>query len=132
MGAMRALSAVATGIIKDRDTTVRYEVHRMRETGQERVARPPLVEEFYGLDRARLAALGHALDGPTPSGNRFTGVIHVVQVMYVSNVRCRSKVIDEIDERVASRLLNEVRLPKAGQLAVPVERLQAELDALIP
>jgi len=129
---MKALSAAATGLKKDRDSTVRYEVHRMRESGENGIARQPLVEEFYGLDRARLAAFGHALDGPTPSGDRFTGTICIVQVIYVSGIRCRSQVIDEIDERVASRLLNEIRLPKAAQLAVTLESLQVEVDALIP
>lgn len=129
---MNPLTAAVTGIRKDRDTTVRYEVHRMRESGENGIARQSVVEGFYGLDRARLAALGYALDGPTPNGDRFTGTIHVVQVIYVSGARCKSQVVDEVDERVASRLLNEVRLPNAAQLAISVERLQAEVDGLIP
>ncbi|MGJ0237729.1 hypothetical protein ACQEPB_04295 [Novosphingobium fluoreni] len=124
---MNPLAAATSGIKKDRDTTVRYEVHRMREAGPKGVARAPLVEEFLGLDRARLAAFAHALDGPTPSGDRFTGLIRIVQALYTSGVRCRSEVVDEVDERVASRLLNEVRLPKAGQLAVTIAQLQGEV-----
>lgn len=104
---MSILSAAVTGLRKDRDTTVRYEVHR--ERGRDGGARPPAVEEFYGLDRARIAALGYALDGPTYAGDLFTGEVRVVQVLYSSGVRCRTELIDVVDERVASRLLNEVR-----------------------
>lgn len=132
MACMKNLSAAVTGIRKDRDVTVRYEVHRMRDPGQKGAARPPLVEEFYGLDRARLAALGYGLEGPTGIGDRFTGLINVVQVFYTSGIRCRSEIVDEVDERVASRLLNEVRFPRASELAVRVAHLQAEVDALIP
>jgi hypothetical protein len=127
---MKSLSIASTGIKKERDTTVRYEVNRMRAPGQNGIPRAPLVEEFYGLDRARIAALAHALDGASAAGDRFTGVVQIAQVFYSAGVRCSSAVIDELDERVASRLLNEVRLPKAGQLTVSVEQLQREVDAL--
>lgn len=129
---MDILSAAATGQRKERDSTVRYEVHREREPGAGGMHRKPIVEEFYGLDRARIAALGYALDGPIPIGHRFSGVVRIVQVIYVSGVRCRTELIDVVDERVASRLLNEVKWPHADEMAVPVERLQSSVDALIP
>jgi hypothetical protein len=129
---MKSLAAASTGYIKDRDTTVRYEVHRMREPGQQGVTRPALVEEFYGLDRARLAALAYALDGATVTGDRFTGRVSIVQVLNRGNVCCRTMPIDELDERVAFRLLNEVALPKADDLAFTVEQLQADIDGLRP
>ncbi len=106
---MSILAAAATGTKKGPDATVRYEVHRIREPGQMGAVRLPLVEEFLGLDRARLAALGYGLDGPTAFGERFTGLIRVVQVFYCAGVRGRVEVIDEVDERVAFRFLNEVR-----------------------
>lgn len=129
---MSILSAAATGLRRDRETTVRYEVHREREDGQGGAERPPAVEEFLGLDRARLAALSHALDGPTATGDRFTGAVQIFQVLYHCERPSSPKLIDEIDERVASRLLNEVRLPKARDLAVSVGQLQSEVDALLP
>lgn len=129
---MDLLKIVATGEKKPKDATVRFELHRMRESGAASVDRPPLVEEFLGLDRARLAALGYALDGPTVIGDRFTGEIRIVQVIrHLGSVR-RREVIDEIDERVATRLLNEVRIPRAGDMSVSIDQLQGEVDALIP
>jgi len=129
---MNPLSAAATGLRKDRETTVLYEVHREREDGKRGAPRPPIVEEFHGLDRARLAALSHALDGPTTTGDRFTGSIRIFLVLYHGERPSAPKLIDEIDERVASRLLNEVRLPRACELAVSVGQLQSEVDALLP
>lgn len=129
---MNLLKSAMTGEKKSKDTTVRYEVHRMREAGAGGVERPPIVEEFYGLDRARLAALSYALDGPTASVERFTGVLQVVQVMSHSGVARRHDLIDVIDERVAVRLLNEVRMPHASELSVSIDQLQADVDALIP
>ena len=129
---MMAMQLAATGIRKERDASVRYEVHREREDGANGAARPPIVEEHLGLDRARIAALSDALDGPTPTGDRFTGLVRIVQVFYSSGIRRTSEVVDEVDERVASRLLNEVRWPRACELAVPLDRLQADADALKP
>lgn len=129
---MNLLNSAMTGEKKSKDTTVRYEVHRMRETGAGGVERPPVIEEFYGLDRARLAALGYALDGPAASVERFTGVLQVVQVMSHSGTVRRHDLIDVIDERVAARLLNEVRIPHASETSVSIDQLQADVDALIP
>jgi hypothetical protein len=127
---MNPLSSVATGIRKERDTHVRYEVHREREPGQMGVERPPITEEFYGLDRARIAALGYALDGPTSTGDRLTGVVRIEMVLSNPRGVARRTLIDVIDERVAWRVLNEVQLPRADQLAVSLEQLQAEFRAL--
>lgn len=124
---MDALKIAGTGERKSKDTTVRYEVHRMREHRGETAA-----EEFNGLDRARLAALGYALDGPTTMGQCYSGLVQIRQVFYLSGVMCRTELIDEVDERVALRLLNEVTLPRADQLAVPLSRIQAEVNALRP
>lgn len=116
---------------KCRDTTVRYEVRRERSAGREGAARPPAVEVFLSLDRARLAALGYALDGVTTStGDRFTGVVQIVMVVRASAGEVGRRVIDVIDERVAFRLLNDVRLPQAGQLALSVDQLQRKVDAI--
>lgn len=128
---MNALSLAAAGQRKERGVAVRYEVHRERESGKGGSERGPLVEEFYGLDRARIAALGYALDGPTGTGDRFTGTVRVLQSLRHDDSPARLTLVDVIDERVASRLLNEARLPRADQLAVSIERLQAEVDALL-
>jgi len=129
---MKTLSAAATGIIKDRETTVRYEVHRMSEPGTIGSARAPIIEEFYGLDRARLAALGYALDGPKPNRERVSGNVRIFQIFYFSGKPGQPELIDEIDERVAFRLLNEIRLPRANQLAVTIDQLQSQIDMLSP
>lgn len=129
---MDLLAVVATGEKKPKVATVRFETHRMRESGAAGVERPPLVEEFLGLDRARLAALGYALDGPTSIGDRFTGEIRIVQVVRHLGAVRRREVVDEIDERVATRLLNEVRIPRAGDLSVSIDQLQGEVDTLMP
>lgn len=124
------MRSVCTGHRKERDTTARYEVHREREPSGKGATRPPIVEEFHGLDRARIAALGYALDGPTTTGHRFTGVIRIFMVLYVGTKRGAPTLIDVIDERVACRVLNETRLPQADQLAVSLRQLQAEVDQL--
>ena len=129
---MKPLSAAATGLIKSRDTSVRFEVHRERGPGPKGAPRSPVVEKFLGLDRARLAALSRALDGPTVTGDRFTGIVRVFRVLYRGERPSPPTLIDEIDERVASRLLNEVRLPRADDLSVPASRLQSAVDALLP
>jgi hypothetical protein len=117
---------------RGKGVAVRYEVHRECEPGRNGAERQPVVESFYGLDRARLAALGFALDGPTRTGDSFTGVVRVYQAMHIDEHRAKRTLIDVIDERVASRLLNEARLPRADRLAVSLDRLQAEVDALLP
>ena len=124
--------AAGTGPRAERDTSVRYEVHREREPGQRGAPRPPVVEEFYGLDRARIAALSYALDGSTIAGDRFTGTVRVFQVFSGGGRARAPSLVDVIDERVASRLLNEVRLPRADSLMVPVSSLQSAIDALHP
>lgn len=129
---MKALSTTATGARAGGVAAVRYEVHREREPGRGGVERGPLVQEFYGLDRARIAALAHALDGPTTTDDRFTGVVRIFQSMRVDEREAGRTLIDVIDERLASRLLNEARLPRADRMAVSLERLQAEVDALVP
>lgn len=121
----------ATGIRNDRETTVRYEVHRECEDGRGGLPRPPVVEEFFGLDRARLAALGYALDGPAATGERFSGTVRIYQALCVGTAAGTRTLIDVIDERVAFRLLNETRLPRPGQLALSLEKLQAGIDELV-
>lgn len=105
-----------------------YELHRHRVAP----GSLPVIEEFMGLDRARLAALGYALDGPTSTGQRFSDVISIMEVFYVNVRRLRTTPVDVIDERVAFRLLNKLKLPKAGDLSVSVDRLQLQADALAP
>lgn len=108
----------------------RYEVRRSREPGLRGAERPPAVEEFLGLDRARLAALGYALDGPTYTGERFTGELSIVRVAYVSGARMTEEEVDRLDERVAFRVLNELRLPRCDEMAVGMDRIHAEAEAL--
>lgn len=107
-----------------------YDVHRLRANGENGAKRQPTIEEFGGLDRARLAALGYALDGPTTTGERFTGTVEIHRITYIGDRIVNSTPIDVFDERVAFRVLNELSLPRAGQLAVPVERLQEEANRL--
>lgn len=126
---MSASSSKSTPKI-DKGATIRYEVRRECEPGARGIERQPVVEEFGGLDRARLSALGHALDGPTSSADRFTGTVMVAQVFWVGDRRARTEIIDVVDERVAFRLLNEVKLPKPADLSVSMDRIQAEVDAL--
>lgn len=111
--------------------SVRYEIHRLRETGRSGQPMQSIVEVFRGLDRARLAALGYALDGPTATGDRLTGVIQIVRVVQGQSREARN-LIDVIDERVATRLLNEVRLPHADRMTVSVAELQRGVDDLTP
>lgn len=105
-----------------------YELHRHRLTP----GKAPKVEEYMGLDRARLAAFGYALDGSTSTGEQYTGVVSIMEVFYVNLRRLRDTVIDVIDERVAFRLLNELKLPRADQLSVSVDRLQVQANRLLP
>ena len=114
----------------NREQRTEYEVLRAREPGQKGVKRCPVVETFAGLDRARLAALRYALDGPTSTGDRLTGRVEIHRVFYVAGKRVGKSLVDVLDERVAFRLLNEVDLPHADSMAVPVERLQEEANRL--
>lgn len=107
-----------------------FEVQRERSHGSGGASRNPVVEEFGGLDRARLAALANALDGPTYSGNSFTGRILVIGRRFLGNREVESTLIDDLDERVAFRVLNGLRLPRSGDMAVSKKRLQTELDGL--
>lgn len=117
-------------INRNREQRTHYEVRRLRERGPKGVEREPGVERFFGLDRARLAALGYALDGSTVEGPLYTGRIEIFRVMALGDTVIRSDLVDVLDERVAFRVLNELSLPHADALSVPVERLQAETDRL--
>lgn len=107
-----------------------HEVHRHRMPGRNGIQRPPTVEAFGGLDRARLAALGYALDGPTTSGESHTGRVEVIRAIYRGTTRMHQTTVDVIDERVAFRVLNELDLPNADRLAVSMEHLQEEANRL--
>ena len=109
----------------ERERVIRYEVRRERE-----IVNAPVIEHFLGLDRARIAALSYALDGPTYNGKRFTGQLTVQRVTYIQGKVCLSELIDVIDERVAFRLLHEMRLPRGDKMATTTEQFQRELDAI--
>jgi hypothetical protein len=123
-------ASAASGHRSERDHCTYYEVHRACEPGKRGVARAPVVEEYLGLDRARLAALGYALDGPTATGSCFTGTVTIHRILALGQKKFRTDLVDCIDERVAFRLLNEMVFPNATQLKVPVEALQAESERL--
>jgi hypothetical protein len=132
------IGSARSGLKLEADCHARYEVHREREGSQLGVPRPPLTEEFYGLDRARIAALGYALDGRSQEGS-LTGTVRIVCKIYrwFGKDKCERRMIyedliDVIDERVAARLLNEIRIPRADELAVSMEQLQRDVDALRP
>jgi hypothetical protein len=110
---------------------VRHEVHRERQIGARGVRSPDLVETHLGLDRARLSALTYALDGPSWAGERLNGVVKIFEVCYRNGRECRRTLIDHLDERVAARVLNEIRLPRADQMRIEIDQLQDELDSLI-
>ena len=122
----------AAGISSTREERTVYEVHRHREDGKKGQRRQPVIEAFGGLDRARIAALGYALDGPTSAGDHFTGRVEVHRIHCQGDARLSSTLIDVLDERVAFRVLNELALPRADQLSVPVEQLQREANRLAP
>ena len=113
-----------------KDHRTRYEVRRLRAPGKKGVSRPPVVEQHHGLDRARLAALGYGLDGPTTEGDVFTGTVEVHRIQSLGTLVLRSELVDVIDERVAFRLMNRPTLPRPSDLSVSVERLQSEANAL--
>ena len=118
------------GINQNREQRTIYEVRRYRESGEKGRERTAEVEAFPGLDRARLAALGYALDGPTSTGERFTGRVEVHRVLEVGEKRVSTALVDLLDERVACRVLNELALPRADALSVSVDRLQEEANRL--
>lgn len=107
-----------------------YEVRRQRRAAEAGKAREPYVESFYGLDRARLAAFAHALDGPDGPDKSVTGVVEVFRIHLNGDRLIREELVDVIDERVAFRLLNDIELPRPNQLSVAVERLQEEANRL--
>lgn len=115
---------------RNREQRTFHEVRRLREPGPMGIIRPPLVEDHGGLDRARLAAMAYALDGPTATGDQFTGTVEVHRVVKSGDRTVRTELVDVIDERVAFRVLNELELPRATGMAVPVERLQEEANRL--
>lgn len=115
---------------QSRETRTFYEVRRLREPGKKGAQREPDVETFSGLDRARIAGAGYALDGSMVDGPLYTGRIEIHHVMTIGDRLVRRDVIDVLDERVAFRVLNELSLPRADALTVSVERLQAETDRL--
>lgn len=117
-------------ISRNREQRTTYEVQRDREPGDRGIARAPIIEVFSGLDRARIAALGYALDGPTASGDRFTGRVEIHKAFHVGSERLSRTLVDVLDERVAFRLLNELALPRADSMAVPIERQQEEANRL--
>lgn len=90
---------------------IRYEVRRER-----RYDKPPQVDEHLGLDRARVVALGYALDGPSEAPDFFTGRVEVVKVIRcqsASGFASTSALMDRLDEAGASVFLNSVELPRA-------------------
>lgn len=113
------------------ERTVRYEVRRERLPGKGGVPVPPHVEEFLGLDRARLAALGYGLDGESgTTGERFTGIVRIFAVHFVRRGQGGGRVeriqeveVDAIDERVAWYVTNWMTIPRPEQLAVSLDEL---------
>lgn len=56
-------------------------------------------------------------------------MVEVVRVTIVGGRRAVVETVDVLDERVAFRVLNGLRLPRAEQMAVSMEQMQAEADA---
>jgi hypothetical protein len=102
----------------------------MRQSAHGGVTRSPYVETFHGLDRARLSAFTHALDGPDGPDKSVTGVVEVYRIHRQGSQVLSEEIVDVIDERVAFRFLNNIELPRADQLSVAVERLQEEVNRL--
>lgn len=63
-------------------------------------------------------------------GAYLTGRVEVHRVTRIGDQTVRSELVDDLDERVAFRVLNELSLPRADALSVPVELLQAEANRL--
>ena len=115
---------------QSRETRTIYEVRRLREPGKKGARREPDIETFSGLDRARIAGLGYALDGSATDRSFYTGIVEIHHVMTIGDRVVRRDIVDVLDERVAFRVLNELSLPRADAFTVPIERLQAEADRL--
>lgn len=113
-----------------RDHSTRYEVRRLRQPSHGGVIRYPYIETFHGLDRARLAAFAHALDGPDGPDKTITGLVEICRIHLNGDQVVKEELVDLIDERVAFRFLNDIALPRPAQLSVPVERLQEEVSRL--
>ena len=113
-----------------RDRTTHYEVRRLRLDARRGVKRDPYVETFHGLDRARLAALGYALDGPESPDKSSNGTIEIWRIRCYFGEVIGEDLVDVVDERVAFRFLNDIDLPRAEKLTVPIERLQEEVNRL--
>lgn len=96
--------------VEKKDRTARPQRSSRFEVIREKKQRPAEVEEHLGLDRARVQALGYALDGPRGA---YTGRVRVVQVFYVNCKRGPCRELDVLDERVASIFLYGVDLPRA-------------------
>lgn len=107
-----------------------YEVRRQRCVAKGGKPRETYVENFLGLDRARLAAFTHALDGADGPDKTVTGIVEIFRVDLVGDRVVKEELIDVIDERVAFRLLNDIELPRPNQLSVAIERLQEEVNRL--
>lgn len=111
------------------DCRTRYEVHREHQKGTQSGVAGTDREEFLGLDRARIAALSYALDGPIQEG-RYTGKVSIRRLMYIGDRKVNAELVDVFDERVAHRLLNELEFPKADQFQRSIDSLQGDVDAL--
>ena len=88
------------------NVTVRYLVVRKVEGNRSTVVEP---EAFIGLDRARLAAFSHALDGSIQKQG-LTGRVTLERIQYASGKGIGRALVDPIDERLAFRVLNDMRL----------------------
>ena len=114
----------------DQRYDTRYEVHRSRFPGKGGAIKAPFVASYLGLDRARLAALGWALEGQSMIDECFTGIVSIYKVGGFNGRRSAAELVDVIDERVAFRVLNELALPRPEDLTVSIERMQVEVDRL--
>ncbi|WP_100259717.1 hypothetical protein [Qipengyuania seohaensis] len=112
------------------DCRTRYEVHREHQKGTQIGVAGTEVEEFFGLDRARIAALTYALDGPQQE-RRLTGNVSIRRLMYIGQRKVKDELVDVLDERVAHRLLNELTFPRSDQMGRSVDSLQGDVNALI-
>ena len=89
--------------------SARFEVLREKKPGRGE----PDVEVHLGLDYARLAALGYALEGPKEGAPHYSGRVRIRQVWVTEGVRGPSFDLDVLDESVASRFLYAVEIPRA-------------------
>src|SRR6476646_6670240 len=84
--------------------SARFEVIRERGDGK-----PDDIELHLGLDFARVAALSYALAGRK---GPYTSRVRIRQIWMLDGVRGPECDLDDIDERVASIFLYDVKLPK--------------------